>query len=115
MAQHIPELDEAYVSMNHVTNSLSSFQLNPDGLIGEYLFNYMLKFGTCDPKYSPLSKNHDSVRKPLTWLDVDITDNQVEVVRPKSIGYMLMEAMKDAGDQGETTNLAKQKLDMFGE
>ena len=70
MAQLIPELDEAYMSMNHVTNSLSSFQINTNGLTCEDLFNYMLKFGTCDPKYFSLSKNHDAVRKPLAWIDV---------------------------------------------
>ena len=58
------------MSMNHVTNSFSSFQLNHDGHTSEDLFNCMLKFGTCDTKYSPLSKNHDAVRKPLAWLDI---------------------------------------------
>ena len=58
------------MSMKHVTNSFSLFQLDHDGLNGEYLFNYMLKFGTQDTKYSSFSKNHDVVRKPLVWLDV---------------------------------------------
>lgn len=113
-AQNIPELDEAYASMNHVTNGLASFQLKPDGLTGEDLFNHMLKFGARDPKYSPSAQKDDVVRKPSTWLDVEMTDDQVEVMRPKSIDRMLTEAMKDAGGQGATMKLAKRKLDMFG-
>jgi hypothetical protein len=53
------------------------------------------------------------VRKPSTWLDVEMTDDQVEVMRPKLIDRMLMEAMKNAGGQGATMKLAKRKLDMF--
>jgi hypothetical protein len=108
-AQNIPELDEA-----HASNGLASFQLKPDGLTGEDLFNHMLKFGTLDTKYSPSSKKHNTVRKPPAWLDVEMTDDQVEVMRPKSIDHMLMEAMKDAGGQGAMTKLVKRKLDMFG-
>ena len=69
----------------------------PDGLTGEDLFNHMLKFGARDPKYSPSAQKDDVVRKPSTWLDVEMTDDQVEVMRPKSIDRMLTEAMKDAG------------------
>ena len=48
------------------------------------------------------------------FLDVEMTHDQLEVIRLKSIDRMLMEAMKDAGGQGAMTKLAKQKLDMFG-
>jgi hypothetical protein len=111
--QEIPELDETYASMKHVTNGLASFQLLPDGLTGEDLFDHMLKFGTHDPKNLPSSKKDDVVRKPLAWLDVEVTNDQLEVMKPKPLNQMLMEAMQDAGGQGATTKLVKQKLDMF--
>jgi hypothetical protein len=66
-----------------------------------------LKFGTRDPRYPISSKKLDTGRKPSAWLDVEMTDDQLEVMRPKSIDYMLMEAMKDAGDQGAMMKLAK--------
>ena len=35
-------------------------------------------------------------------------------MRPKSIKHVLLEAMKGCGGQGATANIAKQRLDMFG-
>jgi hypothetical protein len=110
-AQEIPELGEAFASMNHVTKGLASFQLKPDGLTGENLFNHMLKFGTRDPKNS---KKNDGVRKPSAWLDVEVTEDQLAILKPQPLDRMLMEAMQDAGGQGATMKLAKRKLDMFG-
>ena len=109
----ITELYKAYAFMNHVKNGLASFQLTTDGLTGEDLFNHMLKFGTCDLKYFPYPKNQDAARIPSTWLDVDMKDNQVEVMKPKYRNHMLMEAVNDYGGQKAEANLVKKKLDMF--
>lgn len=111
-AQDRVDVRAAYKAVGHVTDGLESFQLKPASKTGQALLDHMHLFALRDPKSK--SKDGNTVVEPSSHLALCVSDHQREILLKSSMREITMrELMKNAGGQGATLKIAKQKLNVF--
>ena len=97
-----PELAAAMAALPPVTAGLASFQLKPDGLKGNALFDHMVRFRA----------RHGDALAP-SYID-NLSAEQMAIINPTQEDLTVCSILRDAGGSGATKKLAQRKLNNSG-
>jgi hypothetical protein len=96
----------AAAEVKSVNRGLSFFQLKPEGLKGEALFDHMAGYARTHAGSCEIT--------PSAYLDVEMSTDQKRILNPSAQDLTMRELMKDAGGDGASLKLGKRKLDNLG-
>ena len=99
-----PAVAAAVAAQKPVTHGLKTFELKPAGLKGLDLLQHMWGF----------NRRTGGLEVPSSYLDVQIDEVQEKLFTRSLTEITMGEIMKDAGGMGQSANLVKRKIDMYG-
>ena len=102
-----PEVAAAEAGLKPATHGLVNFELKPQGMTGNELFDHMSQFAR--------RQSMSETLEPSSFLDVEVTEVQKKILNPSARDLTCGALMADAGGQGAQINLAKRKLDNVGD
>jgi hypothetical protein len=97
-----PELAAAIATLPPVTAGLASFQLKPDGLKGNALFDHMVRFRA----------THGDALAP-SYID-NLSADHMAIINPTQEDLTVRSILRDAVGSGATKKLAQRKLNNSG-
>ena len=100
----VEEITEVKKIIKDANIGLKTFQLKPNGLHGEDLFNHMLEY----------CAQHLGAIEPSKRLYVDITKTQNSVIMPSKEDLTANQIMRDTQGLGAQLKISKRKLDNLG-